>query len=157
MDSIREYVISIVCAAIITSIVTNIISVKNASNTIIKLICSIFLLFTLLSPLPSLDFSGFSALTDTLYSEAEAMSVLGQSMTEESMARYIKEEAEAYILDKATAFNGQLNVELTLDSKLQPESAVLTGVISPYGKFRLESILEEDLGIAKENQHWNES
>lgn len=156
MDSVKSYLLSVICGAIACALVSGLADKKGTIGALMKLITGVFLVFTVISPIASLEIEELSLFTADLQEEAAAAAALGQEISEESLAAYIKEEAEAYILDKATSLNAALTAEVTLGEDLQPESVILSGEISAYAKFRLETILEEDLGISKENQLWNE-
>lgn len=156
MDSVRRYLLSVICAAIACALVRGMGEKNGAAGAVFKLVTGIFLAFTVISPIASLKIEELSFFTDGLQEEAAHAAAIGQEMADESMSAIIKEETEAYILDKANQLNADLTVEVTLGEDFQPEAVILTGDISAYAKFRLEMILKEDLGIAKENQQWNE-
>ena len=77
-------------------------------------------------------------------------------MAEKELHRSIKQELEAYILDKAAALDLKIRVNVKLDDHPLPgpESVVIEGTVPPYQKQVLEDILQSELGISKENQQW---
>lgn len=156
MDSVKQYLLSVICAAIACGLVSTLSEKSGSGATLMRLITGIFLVFTVIAPIRTLDFDPLSLLTTDLKIQAAEAAAIGQDSGKEAMAAYIKAETEAYILDKATALQVSLDVDVTLDEAHKPHSAVLTGTVSDYIRFRLETILEEDLGISKENQQWNE-
>jgi hypothetical protein len=50
----------------------------------------------------------------------------------------------------------EVEVEVTLsdDSTQVPCAVTITGMVSPYLKQRLSEMIEEDLQIKREDQHW---
>lgn len=156
MDSVKQYLLSVICAAIACALVGSLGEKKGTGGALLKLVTGVFLVFTVISPVRSLKLDSLSFLAEDWQSQAAAAAAMGSQASEESLAAYIKAETEAYILDKAAAMELSLTVEVSLNESYLPESAVLTGEISEFARFRMETILEQDLGIAKENQQWNE-
>ena len=157
MASVKGYLLSVICGTIVCSLVGSLTDKKGSMSVLLKLISGLYLVFTVISPVTSLEVDEFSIFTDNLQQKADAIAALGLEYSRESASAYIKAETEAYILDKATVLNASVLAEVSLNEDMQPESVILTGDISDYAQFRLETILEEDLGISKENQQWKES
>lgn len=157
MEAVKEYLLSVIAAALICAIVSALCGKDGMLPAISKLICGVFLTLVLVSPLirfqiPSADsfFADVSWRADAITSEAERT-------TRDEIASVIKSETEAYILDKAKALGADITVSVTLEeSEIPiPKSARITGSISPYAKKMLANILQEDLGITTEAQIWN--
>lgn len=155
MEDLRQYVISVVVAAILCGIVTGLIR-NGTAKEIVKLVCGIFLAFTVIHPIAGFDIASLSDFRFSYSEDAAQAAALGENLADESLRDIIKTESEAYILDKAEALNAELTVEITVsdDDTPVPISAKLCGEISPYARQQLQSILQSDLGIAKENQLW---
>lgn len=155
MESLKEYVISVVAAALICAVVIN-LTQKSTAKDLIKLLCGLFLAFTAIRPITRLDFNALTDISFPYGQEAEQAAALGENMARQNLADIIKAETEAYILDKAAAWSPALTVEVTVsgDNPPVPTAAVLCGEISPYARRQLEEILQTELGIAKENQLW---
>lgn len=151
----RQYVLSVICAAAICGIVLGIVR-DGAPRAVLKILCGAFLAVTVASPLAGADFERVQSFVFPDELAAERMTASGEKMARLSLAAIIKENTEAYILDKATAQHGDLKVEITVsdDPMPIPVAAVLTGRVSPYAKSQIETILRTDLGIPKENVRW---
>ncbi len=156
MESVKGYLLSVICGAIVCALVGSLTDRKGSAGVLLKLISGVFLIFTVISPIRTLPLEELSLVTEHIRQDAVSASALGQAYSKESMASYIKAETEAYILDKATGLHTSITAEVFLNDQLQPESVLITGPVSDYARFRLETILEADLGIAKENQQWKE-
>ena len=156
MDALRDYLLRVICAATACGIVGSIVEKKGSTGVLIKLTSGIFLAFTVISPIAQMELEEMSIFTSDLQEAAASASAYGQAISEESLAAFIKSKTEAYILDKAAVLNVVLTTDITLGPDLRPESVRLRGTVPPYAKYRLEAILEEDLGIVKENQLWIE-
>lgn len=155
MDTLRQYMISIIVAAIICGCICA-IPQKGLNKELLKQLCGIFMVLTMIRPVLGwelADFSDFIFLdqTDMLHAADK-----GEIEAYEDYIHIIKQETEAYILDKATALNASIDAQVTLESgKIPiPISVHLRGEISPYAKQQLERIIETDLNITKENQRW---
>lgn len=156
MDTIRDYLLAIVAAAIICGIVTKFLGEKGAQGALAKMICGLFLTFTLVRPIADFRIGDITDITDWYSGEADRAVSAGTSMTKNALRQSIKARAEAYILDKAEQMRAELTVQIELseDDIPVPKSIQLTGNVSPYTKNRLQTIIKEDLGIDKEHQKW---
>ena len=75
----------------------------------------------------------------------------------ELLAAIIKEDCEAYIWDKAQEMGLELEVVVTVDEGTgypYPTGAVLTGAVTAAQQEILSRWMEENLGIAREEQEW---
>lgn len=151
----RQYLLSIVGAAIICSIAKNISNEKTLSGAMLRLVAGIIMTVTVLAPVVNLDLNDLPLMTTNFMDEASAIAAEGEEMAASARNAIISDRAEAYILDKAAAFGAALEVEVTIsDGTMMPEGARIKGAISPYAKLQLQRIMEQDLQIAKENQQW---
>lgn len=121
-----------------------------------KLIAGIFLAFTIIRPLVNIEFSGLMNWSEDYNTDSLKLVTAGKSQTRTALIKIISQRTQAYILDKAQALNTVLEVEVTLsdDEIPVPVKVRLAGNVSPYAKGRLQTIIEEELGIEKENQVW---
>lgn len=155
MEDLRQYVISVVAAAFICGTIMGLLP-KGSARELVKMICGLFLAFTVLSPISRFDFSRLAEIDDLFTDEAAQAAAMGENLNREALHAIIKAETEAYILDKAAQLNVELEVEVTVstDDPPLPVAVSLSGSISPYARRRLEAILTDEIGIPKENQAW---
>ena len=156
MDWIREYLLRIICAAILCGAVTGLLGKKGALGAAIKLIAGVFMVLTLVTPWIHFDLSGVNDLLDEVSASADGIVQSGQNDAADALADIIKSESEAYILDKAKYYGAELTVEVKVEgSGLPVPCAVwIKGSISPYGRAQLENMIAEELGIGLEDQTW---
>ena len=156
MESIREYLLSVTAAALLCAIVSSLTGEKGSQAGTVKLICGLFLCITVIRPLAQLHISDYSDFTRDLLEQGESATQEGEDYSRQALRRIIQEEAEAYIMDKASDYGTKLQANVTLSDTDPPvpESCVLTGSVSPYVRQQLKKILETDLGIPEENQIW---
>lgn len=152
----KEYIFSVVCAAVLCAAVADMVEKKGSSGQILKLICGVFLSFTVIRPVTEVELEEFTLFTADIAADAFQISDQGQNQSYNEMEAIITGEIAAYILDKASDFSQDLQVDVKLDENLIPVRVFLSGSISPGGKLQLEETIEKDLGIAKEDQIWSE-
>lgn len=155
MTSLKQYILSIVCAAAICSVITG-ITKESTHGRILKLVCSIFLVFQIIAPIPGLSKLSLADLEPLSLSEAKALAEEGSSLARQEKERVIIEETESYILSKAASQDPDFSVEVILCNGEDPipVSVIISGSLTEAEKLNLQKLLEEDLAIAKENQIW---
>lgn len=153
MDAIRDYLISITAAAIITGLATVLTKNSGSISSIIKLLAGLFMTVTILSPIMHLPLSSFQLYLDEISYDGDHASLAGKNAADEEIEKIIIERTQAYILDKADDFGAGLEVEV-LVKDLIPCSVKITGPISPLAKSQLSRYIAENLGIPLEEQNW---
>lgn len=150
----KSYFLSVICAAFLCGITGGLIDKKGNAGTLLKLISGIFLAFTVIRPIADIKVEELSIFTTDLMAEGESAAAMGEEITRDAMASIIKQETQAYILDKAGLFGLILTADVSLDASLKPVSVILTGNAIITQREKLSDIIENDLGISKENQRW---
>lgn len=155
MSGLRSYIVSVVTAAVICGVVTA-LAKESGTGPLMRLLCGVFLAITALRPLAQVDLEQWLDLPLPYQQQARHYSAQGEEFARAAKAQRIMQETEAYILDKAKALRAEITVQVVLRETGEPlpQTVILTGRISPYAKAQLQRILEEDLGIAKEQQQW---
>lgn len=155
MDALRQYILSLIAAAILCGILSGWNS-QSMTGSAQKLIAGLFLMITILRPV--LSFQGVNLIDriSPYIQEGQLAAADGEKIYRQARVGLIKEEVEAYILDKAASLNLELQVDVVLseDATLHPEKVIVSGKAMPYAKQQLEYFLESTLGIPKENQQW---
>ena len=111
---------------------------------------------TIMGSFLKMDFDLLENIPVAYLDAADAVAAEGEKTAEEAMGTIIKEETEAYILDKAKALNAQIQVEVILDqSEIPvPHSVRIFGEPTRAQREILEEFLESQLNIPKERQQW---
>ena len=153
---ISKYIISIGAMALITAILSGLTEKKSSSGAVIRMICGLCLTIIAVKPVCNLDISGLDDWTDSYHTSAVEAASYGVQMANDAQRQIILAETEAYIVDKASLYGLQLEVQVELsgDSTLAPESVIVTGKASPYARSMMQKWISEDLGIPKERQVW---
>ena len=156
MLAISQYIRTITGAALIGTVVLRLLDGKGSSSAIGKMLVGIFMAVTMLGPITQLHWTDLEDLFPDISVDAEQATSVGQATAQNALRQSISDGVQTYILDKAA----QLDVELTVQVELSedaipvPVRLRLQGSISPYAKSRLQSIIQNDLGVDKENQIW---
>ena len=156
MDAIREYLLHLLAAAIVSSVVIRLFPGNGTITGIAKLLCSVFLIICAVKPIPQLKISLVDEFGSGLMTEAENIATDGKNAARNLLAESISEQTEAYILEKAKEMDVDLvvQVEVSEDDIPVPISVCISGRLSPYAKNRLSDMITRDLGIDKEHQIW---
>ncbi len=156
MDTLGTYILSVTSAAILFSILLSLLDKKGTTHALLRLIGGLFLTFTIISPVADFNFDALFDSTFNFADQGSNIAAYGQESSQEELQSIIKQQCEAYILDKAASYQAQLDVEVILspDRIPAPTGVCLKGAISPYAKNTLQQWLQDDMGIPKEHQTW---
>lgn len=153
MNGVQQYILSVVSTALICSIFMA--TVKNgAGGEVLRLLCGLFLGIAILLPISRLEIESLFEIPESIQSEGQTAMRAGEKMASNARKDIISARLQAYILDKASALNGNVEVEVVLGKDSLPEKAVITGDLTPYARTQMKTLLETELGIPKERQQW---
>ncbi len=153
---LKQYLLSVTAGALLCAILGKLLPKSGTAGNVAKLLVGLFMALNILAPVGGLQLENWGSITEGFLAEASQAAADGSQQSRDSLAAIIKERCEAYILDKAAQLKLQLTVEVTLSGDSVPalEAVTIRGNASPYARQRLQEIIAQDLGIAKENQLW---
>ena len=156
MDAIRQYLLTVLTAALICSITVTLLGKKGALAGTVKLLSGVFMAVTVMAPLGNIHFDNLTDFTTGFDIQASEAALEGENSAREAVSQIITQRTRAYILDKAKAMGASLTVEVVLDDRMPPVpcGVVLSGSISPYSRKLLSELIETELGIGTEAQTW---
>lgn len=156
MQNIGQYILHVGLAALLVGIICEFSDRKSSTGMLTRMICGLFLAFTVINPLTELNFDILESFSGITTQNGQQAVSAGTAMAEESTRAIIRQEYTAYILDKARSLGCDLNADVTVGEGTYPlpESVCITGNVSPQNRRILEELLTKDLGIPKENQQW---
>lgn len=156
MQGIRQYLLSIVTASLISALAIAFVGKKGLYSAVTKLLAGLFLSITVIAPWTNLEINDISSYFDSMEFDAVCAVAEGEHMAETATGTIIKEQTEAYILEKASAIGISVEVVVMFadTSPLLPHTVIITGNASPYEKQVLQLYITEKLGIPKERQSW---
>ena len=157
MDSLKQYLIGILAAAIIGAIVMHVCDKHLFSANIIKLIVAIFISLNAIAPFLKFDIGSVPDHLQDFDIEANQIAEDAKSAVHKETVAVIIQRTEAYIEEKATLYGATVSADVSISSadSFVPDSVVITGNISPFGKISLKKIIEDDLAIPEDKQTWN--
>ena len=156
MESIRQYLLSIVSVVIICGIMLALVNKNSSLRGVLKLLTGLLLAVVLVKPWAQNTSWNVNVYFEEAKELSEQAAAFGEGEARSEMASIIKSRSEAYILDKAAAMGVQLSVNISLtDSKIpEPYQVTVSGNVSPYEKQILKRFITNNLGISEENQTW---
>ena len=116
----------------------------------------LLLTITVMQPLRSVNKGWLENISLDIDLGASEAVAYGHEESQKALSAIIKENTAAYILQKASSLNAQICVEVRVSSDTIPipDSVLVSGTVSPYTRQQLQTWIEKDLGIPKENQIW---
>lgn len=156
MEVIREYILSVTAASMISGILTVLLDKKGTAGAMGKMFCGVFLAITLIRPLGELSFDSVTDWLTEYERQGNQYAVEGEALKNDSVREIIKSRCEAYIQDVGADMKLTLRAQVRLDtqSPYAPVSVTIFGVVPPYNKAVLEEMLERDFAVAKEQIQW---
>lgn len=149
-----QHVLSLLCACLICAVAAAVM--PEGYRKLVHLIGGVLIATVLIRPLAAVD---VEALLENLLpdgNEASSFIAQGQDMASQAAAGRIEQALSAYILDKARALGAEVTVQLELSDDLPPvpKTVTIRGSVSPDVIRQLSQVLQQELGIAKEDQRW---
>lgn len=154
IESIRNYIIAVISAAIICTIIIKITENRGSISMLMKILTGIFLATTVFSPIVNISFMPLSEYFEDIQTDASFFSTAGVLDAHKEKEALIKKRLETYIVDKANAMNFRLEAQVKLNEELIPVSVTLQANASPYYRKEIETYITDMLGIPKEGQQW---
>lgn len=159
MSSLGKYLLTIVLTAFSCELLQKLIGLDSSVGKTVKMIARVVVFCAVLTPIiPRLN--GDMLLYIPEYADAARDFVeAGKSFAQEEQSAIICSRCTSYIFDKAQALGAEIAIELEMaeDAPYAPQRICISGRVSPYAKGRLMQIIENDLGIPREDQIWTGS
>ena len=154
MNLFGNYIFRILCCAVLCSIVI-ILFPEGKMKELVRTCTGIVLTVVLLSPAVKCKLPDMDAPLEEFYEQGKTVASAGGDYAIWQRQKIIKETLEAYIIDKGSSMIQDLYVCVEVDTQGIPTGVDLYGSYSHDEKQKMTMILEEELGIAKEDQRWN--
>lgn len=157
MEMIRTYILSVSYAAMICAICKRLLSEHTPTSSLCKSLIGLFLLFSVLSPLRSISLHKPSFDLSELQQQAQDAVNAGTEQVQTVLRESITGRIKTYIEEQGRALGAEILVEVALSDDPIPVPVMMHiyGDISPYAKSQLRQIIENNIGIPKENQLWH--
>lgn len=141
------------CAALLCALVSGLGGGAGEGR---KVLSGLFLALVILGRFGALDKDDLVPEFSRAAADAEAVVAEGEAQAERMKFSLITRSCEAYILDKAAELGASVTVSVTLSPESGlPDSAAITGQLTPLQRQRLAGEITQALGIEKEALVWN--
>lgn len=156
MDTIRQYFLNVIAAAVLSSLVIGLTERNTVTSGAIKLLTGLVMILCTIAPTASLEFDGIFNMMDAYSFAAEQAVDSGTDFAENEMKSIIIRNTEAYILEKASSLGAKVQVCVVLarEAPFAPASITLHGKTAPYTKAVISRWITDNLGIPEELIHW---
>lgn len=155
-EGIREYLISVCAAAILTVLIPALIS-HNRIRRIAEFAGGLMLLVAVMVPIVRLDLSEFRQILSSYLIDDASIGTISVP-DNEFLAERISEQCEEYILDKAEDFGMSVEVKVRVNDASpypMPIGVSVIGRFSLWQRDQLSAVIKRDLGVPVEQQEWN--
>ena len=154
MNGVYKYILHVICTVMLCGVVSILFSEEKSS--VIKLVTGFIITAVVISPLLHKKTINLDALVAEYTDDSNFAVAEGEQAAREASEEFIKSKMETYILNKAEAMGSRIHVNVILSETKIPTPAEIkvSGTISPYVKEQLSVCIQNDLGIAKDNQIW---
>lgn len=157
--ALRNYLLSIVAAALLSGILLSLTPTGSVRRTL-RFICGLVLVLAALGPAADLDVEHLSGSLTEIRMQAGKQAETAEDGSMELLAALIKERTEAYIWDKAASLGmtlGQVEVETGAEGGYPAPCAVaITAGCTALQRRRLTELIERELAIPSSEQEWSE-
>lgn len=156
MEQLSVFIISLAAAALLISLAETVVSQK-AIKSVVRLCGGVIMALLLLSPLRSLSFAKLGEEVKGISFMAELRQEELQTLYEDSMEQGIQGELTTYIWDKAQAMG--LDLTVSVATRMGSMGEVVPDRVSLVGTYSeaFSRWLEEELGVDKAHQKWQEA
>lgn len=159
MSGLQNYLLSVSAAALLMSLLLALLPSGHVKQTA-KFTGALLVVLAVVAPVVKLNADDLARSIAMLQMEKEQLRTGVEVKNREILAELIKEQSEAYILDKAEELGLTLSVDITLREEGDypyPIAVTLWGEAAEGDKMLLERIIEQDIGIVRERQEWKNS
>lgn len=155
MDSIRQYILSVICITIACGVVQQLLA-GSQHYGIMRIITGLMVTISALHPFLNLNDFSFDLCFDQITSDGAWIAEEGERMAADKASDIIRESTAAYISDKASVLGASVNVEVELKKNMvsRPYRVTITGELSPYVKKQLSTYIQKELEISEDAQIW---
>ena len=156
MQAIRSYLLSVIAAAFFCSLILAMLP-KGGVRRAAVLVSAIVMALVTLSPVSRLDYEDLARSIAAVRLQTQAAQTGVEVRNAELVETIIRQQCEAYILDKAADLGASIEAEVTIrdqGSGPYPYRVTLCGEISGNERRILTQMITNDLAIPPERQVW---
>ena len=154
MDGVKNYLIAVCSAAILSAILKQQIGKSKMSSATVNLLSGLFVAICIISPWKDFSLQDLEIYNPLHTQSGQSYVETGKRITQNQIDAIITEKVESYILEKTNQLHLQVEVRVELAEDGVPFKSIVSGKLSPEEKKTLSAFLEKEIGIQKEMQIW---
>ena len=154
MDGLKNYLIAVCSAAILSAILKQLIGKSKMSSGTVNLLSGLFVAICIISPWKDFSLQDLEIYNPLHTQSGQSYVETGKQITQNQIDAIITEKVESYILEKTNQLHLQVEVRVELAEDGVPFKSIVSGKLSPEEKKTLSAFLEKEIGIQKEMQIW---
>lgn len=154
MDGLKNYLIAVCSAAILSAILKQLIGKSKMSSGTVNLLSGLFVAICIISPWKDFSLQDLEIYNPLHTQLGQSYVETGKRITQNQIDAIITEKVESYILEKTNQLHLQVEVRVELAEDGVPFKSIVSGKLSPEEKKTLSAFLEKEIGIQKEMQIW---
>lgn len=154
MDGVKNYLIAVCSAAILSAILKQLIGKSKMSSATVNLLSGLFVAICIISPWKDFSLQDLEIYNPLHTQSGQSYVETGKRITQNQIDAIITEKVESYILEKTDQLHLQVEVRVELAEDGVPFKSIVSGKLSPEEKKTLSAFLEKEIGIQKEMQIW---
>lgn len=154
MDGLKNYLIAVCSAAILSAILKQLIGKSKMSSGTVNLLSGLFVAICIISPWKDFSLQDLEIYNPLHTQLGQSYVETGKQITQNQIDAIITEKVESYILEKTNQLHLQVEVRVELAEDGVPFKSIVSGKLSPEEKKTLSAFLEKEIGIQKEMQIW---
>ena len=154
MDGVKNYLMAVCSAAILSAILKQLIGKSKMSSVTVNLLSGLFVAICIISPWKDFSLQDLEIYNPLHTQSGQSYVETGKRITQNQIDAIITEKVESYILEKTNQLHLQVEVRVELAEDGVPFKSIVSGKLSPEEKKTLSAFLEKEIGIQKEMQIW---
>ena len=154
MDGVKNYLIAVCSAAILSAILKQLIGKSKMSSVTVNLLSGLFVAICIISPWKDFSLQDLEIYNPLHTQSGQSYVETGKRITQNQIDAIITEKVESYILEKTNQLHLQVEVRVELAEDGVPFKSIVSGKLSPEEKKTLSAFLEKEIGVQKEMQIW---
>jgi hypothetical protein len=154
VDGVKNYLIAVCSAAILSAILKQLIGKSKMSSVTVNLLSGLFVAICIISPWKDFSLQDLEIYNPLHTQSGQSYVETGKRITQNQIDAIITEKVESYILEKTNQLHLQVEVRVELAKDGVQFKSIVSGKLSPEEKKTLSAFLEKEIGIQKEMQIW---
>ena len=154
MDGLKNYLIAVCSAAILSAILKQLVGKTKMSGGTVHLLSGLFVAICIISPWKDFTLQDLEMYNPLVTQYGQTYVETGKQITQNQIDAIITEKVESYILEKANQLGVQVEVRVELTEDSIPFKSIVSGRLSPEEKKTLSAFLQKEIGIQEEMQIW---